>query len=61
MKMYKFKAWNWRAGFKCNYQFEPKCFYYYKPFPSAYYAAKYADRFCGKGPYTVIFLAGEEV
>ena len=56
MKLYKFAISNWKSG-------SAKSFWYYKAFPSAYLADRWATKitFQLKGsPYMVIGYYGEE-
>lgn len=56
MKLYKFAIHNWKSD-------TARPFWFYKQFPSAYYADRYAMRISFQtpgSPYHVIFCAGEE-
>lgn len=56
MKTYKFAVYNWKNDMN-------RAFWFYKRFPSAYEAGRWAMRVTFKKPnsmYNVIFFAGEE-
>ena len=57
MKKYKFAVKNWKNDYASP-------FWFYKSFPSAYLADRYAMRVTFEkknSPYMVIFCAGEEI
>lgn len=56
MKRYKFKATNWKNIYS-------KSFFFYRAFPSAYWADYWASRFIRNplSPYIVTLQAGEEI